>query len=119
PAARRGGRPAGHPLLFGTAPPPEGPGKVRAGPPAPPAGRAAFPPAPAVPSEIYFPINGVPRPRLTIRPGETQRWRIVNGAAHRALELAIERKGSGVRLPMQQIAQDGINFAVSKERQTI
>jgi FtsP/CotA-like multicopper oxidase with cupredoxin domain len=59
------------------------------------------------------------RPRLTIRPGETQRWRIVNGAAHRALELAIERKGSGVRLPMQQIAQDGINFAVSKERQTI
>jgi len=94
-------------------------GQVPAGTPVPTAGQVDFSTVPAVPSEIYFPINGVLRPRLTIRPGETQRWRIVNGAAHRALELAIERKGSGVRLPMQQIAQDGINFAVSKERQTI
>jgi FtsP/CotA-like multicopper oxidase with cupredoxin domain len=58
-------------------------------------------------------------PRLTIRPGETQRWRIVSGAAHRALELAIERRDSGERLLMHQIAQDGINFPVSRARETI
>src|SRR5262245_38676233 len=94
-------------------------GQVPSGTPVPTAGHVDFSTVPAVPSEIYFPINGVLRPRLTIRPGETQRWRIVNGAAHRALELAIERRGSGELLPLHQIAQDGINFPVSKERQTI
>src|SRR5262245_40583505 len=94
-------------------------GHVPAGTPVPTAGPVDFSTVPAVPSQIYFPINGILEPRLTIHPGETQRWRIVNGAAHRALELALERRDTGERIPMHQIAQDGINFPTSKARDTI
>ena len=93
-------------------------GQVPASPLVPTAGPVPFYGLPPVPTDIHFPINGVLRPRMTIRPGELQRWRILNAAAHRLLNLTLE-DAEGRRVPLHQIAQDGINFGVSIERETI
>lgn len=93
-------------------------GQVPASPLVPTAGPVPFYGLPPVPTDIHFPINGVLRPRMTIRPGEIQRWRILNAAAHRLLNLTLEDT-EGRRIPLHQIAQDGINFGVSLERETI
>jgi FtsP/CotA-like multicopper oxidase with cupredoxin domain len=83
----------------------------------PTAGRVPFYGLPPVPTDIYFPINGILQPRITMRPGEIQRWRVVNGGAHRFIDLAIENQPgdatSAERVPLHQIAQDGINFGAS------
>lgn len=84
----------------------------------PTAGRVTFAGLPPVPSQIYFPVNGAIQPRLGIHPGEIQRWRILNASAHRVVELALVSKGGG-RVPLQQIAQDGLNYGTSIERSSI
>lgn len=93
-------------------------GQVPAAEMVPTAGPVPFAGLPPVPAQIYFPINGVLQPTLTIQPGEIQRWRFVNASAHRVVELALVDK-KGRRVPLQQIAQDGLNYGVSIERSSI
>ncbi|MGH7334287.1 MAG: multicopper oxidase domain-containing protein [Candidatus Rokuibacteriota bacterium] len=93
-------------------------GQVPASPLVPTAGPVPFYGLPPVPTDIHLAINGVLRPRMTIRPDEIQRWRILNAGAHRFLNLALE-DAEGRRISVHQIAQDGINFGVSLERETI
>lgn len=76
-------------------------------------GHAPFSSVPAIPSDTYYTINGVYQPTITIRPGQTQRWRIVNGAPHRLYLLHLDGH------TMYQIAQDGITFAAPRPEQTI
>lgn len=53
-----------------------------------------------------FVINGVRQPQVTMRPGEVQLWRIVNGAG---INAAFFQAPKG--LQWRQIAQDGVQFA--------
>lgn len=71
-------------------------------------GHAPFSSIPPIPSDTYYTVNGVYQPALTIHPGQTQRWRIVNTAAHRLFKLALDGH------TMYQIAQDGIAFAAPR-----
>jgi FtsP/CotA-like multicopper oxidase with cupredoxin domain len=64
---------------------------------------------PAVPTNIYYTVNGIYQPRMSIQPGETQRWRILNASPHRVYKLHLE----GHRY--RQISQDGIAFAEAVE----
>ncbi|KZM74665.1 multicopper oxidase family protein [Nocardia terpenica] len=63
---------------------------------------------PAVPSSMMFTVNGQLMPEIEIRPGETQRWRLLNANPHRALWLHIDGHD------IHQIGQDGIPFAAPK-----
>ncbi|MFF0476609.1 multicopper oxidase family protein [Streptomyces sp. NPDC004284] len=56
-----------------------------------------------------FTVNGTVNPTLRMRPGEVQRWRLVAATAFTALRLQVI--GDGARLPMHQIAQDGVTFS--------
>ena len=57
-------------------------------------------------------VNGVPQPVLTMKPGETQRWRILNACAQKAAAIAITSVASSGSPPTwRQIAQDGVQFA--------
>ncbi|GHB67740.1 hypothetical protein GCM10010347_42300 [Streptomyces cirratus] len=55
-----------------------------------------------------FTVNGAVNPTLQLRPGAVQRWRLVAATAFTSLRLEVA--GSRARLPMHQIAQDGITF---------
>jgi FtsP/CotA-like multicopper oxidase with cupredoxin domain len=76
-------------------------------------GHAPFSSIPAIPSDIYYTVNGVYRPTITIQPGQTQRWRIVNAAPHRLFKLTIDGH------TMYQIAQDGLTLAAPRAAQEI
>jgi FtsP/CotA-like multicopper oxidase with cupredoxin domain len=76
-------------------------------------GHAPFSSIPAIPSDTYYTINGIYQPTITIHPGQTQRWRIVNAAPHRLYHLTLDGH------TMYQIAQDGIAFAAPRAEQTI
>ncbi|MET7981901.1 multicopper oxidase family protein [Streptomyces sp. NPDC005281] len=56
-----------------------------------------------------FTVNGAVNPTLRLRPGEVQRWRLVAATAFTALRLQVT--GDRGRLPLHQIAQDGVTFA--------
>jgi len=56
-------------------------------------------------SEILYPINGRVSPTLTMRPGEVQRWRILNAAEGKFMNLMI----AGVELHV--LAWDGLTLA--------
>jgi FtsP/CotA-like multicopper oxidase with cupredoxin domain len=71
----------------------------------PNAGFSPFTSIPAVPTDIVFPINGVYQPEIDIRPGETQRWRVLGAAPHRFFWLNVEGH------TLHQIGQDGVPFA--------
>ncbi len=60
---------------------------------------------PSVPTNIYYTVNGLYQPVISIQPGETQRWRILNASPHRVYKLFLE----GHRY--RQIAQDGMAFS--------
>ena len=49
----------------------------------PNAGYSPFTPVPSTPTVMEFPINGVHQPDIDIRPGETQRWRVLAAGPHR------------------------------------
>jgi FtsP/CotA-like multicopper oxidase with cupredoxin domain len=76
----------------------------------PTGGEVPFSSIPAVPSSMYFTVNGQLVPEITVRPGETQRWRLLNAAPHRALWLHIEGH------ELHQIGQDGIPLSRTRRR---
>ncbi len=79
----------------------------------PTGGDEPFTTVPAVPSTMLFPLNGQLRPVISLRPGETQRWRVLNAAPHRSIWLHIEQHA------LHQIGQDGIPFARTKPVRSI
>ncbi|HWM89708.1 MAG TPA: multicopper oxidase domain-containing protein [Thermoanaerobaculia bacterium] len=73
-----------------------------------------FNPAATVPA---FLVNGQPQPRITLRPGEVQRWRFVNASLQAEAPVQL-RFPEGVEA--RQIAMDGIQFAPENyERQPL
>jgi FtsP/CotA-like multicopper oxidase with cupredoxin domain len=79
------------------------PGSATAGGGRPSSAAAGGPPG-GVPPPVGVPellINGVPNPILRIRPGQIQRWRILNAASDRVFNLTIP----GVTFEL--LAQDG------------
>jgi FtsP/CotA-like multicopper oxidase with cupredoxin domain len=56
-------------------------------------------------SQILYPINGVIDPTITMRPGELQRWRILNAAEGKFINLVVD----GVELHV--LAWDGLTLA--------
>jgi FtsP/CotA-like multicopper oxidase with cupredoxin domain len=60
--------------------------------------------------EIWV-VNGQYRPRITMRPGEVQRWRMVNAAASWMARLQLEGH------PMHHLAYDGLTLDAPRERQ--
>jgi FtsP/CotA-like multicopper oxidase with cupredoxin domain len=76
----------------------------------PTGGPVPFNGIPAIPSSMFFTINGQLLPEITIRPGETQRWRFLNASPHRALWLHVDGHD------LHQIGQDGIPFARTRRR---
>lgn len=71
-------------------------------------GHNPFTSIPAVPTEMLLTLNGTIAPTLSIRPGETQRWRVLNAAPHRAVWFHVEGH------TLHQIGQDGVPFATAK-----
>lgn len=53
-------------------------------------------------SNFYFTTNGVTNPTLHMRPGEVQRWRLLDGAQGENLLLSLQKHGLNV------VAMDGI-----------
>ena len=74
----------------------------------PTAGEVPFTSVPSMPTDIMFPVNGVLRPDIDIRPGETQRWRVLAAGPHRFCHLEIDGH------EMWQISQDGVPYARAK-----
>lgn len=75
-------------------------------------------PLPDDPNGNYWPeaqdfwiINGQYRPVITMRPGEVQRWRIVNAAASSSVQLTVGGH------PVHHLAYDGYTLAVPAEEQ--
>jgi FtsP/CotA-like multicopper oxidase with cupredoxin domain len=79
----------------------------------PTAGPVPFTSVPAMPMDILFPVNGVLRPDIDVRPGETQRWRVLAAGPHRVFHLKIDGHD------MWQISQDGIPFAKARKVSSI
>jgi FtsP/CotA-like multicopper oxidase with cupredoxin domain len=52
-------------------------------------------------------VNGRAKPRLELRPGEVERWRLVHAGVKVPFAVFLV-DGSGRQLPLQQIAVDGI-----------
>ncbi|WP_165985240.1 multicopper oxidase family protein [Streptomyces sp. YIM 98790] len=71
----------------------------------PTGGDNPFTTVPAVPTTMLPLLNGQLRPVAAIRPGEVQRWRVLNAAPHRSMWLHIQGH------LLYQIGQDGIPFA--------
>jgi FtsP/CotA-like multicopper oxidase with cupredoxin domain len=53
-------------------------------------------------SNAYFTTNGVTNPTLHMRPGEVQRWRVLNAASGETLVVALQGHSLNI------IASDGI-----------
>ena len=54
-------------------------------------------------SQAYFTTNGVTNPILSMRPGEVQRWRLLNAASGETLAVALQGHSLNI------VANDGIN----------
>ena len=60
-------------------------------------------------AQILYPINGRVAPTLTMRPGEVQRWRILNAAEGKFMDLVIPAssctcwRGTGSRSPLPEL----------------
>lgn len=79
----------------------------------PTGGDNPFTTVPALPTQMLATLNGQLRPEVTLRPGETQRWRVLNAAPHRSMWLHIERHA------LHQTGQDGIPFARTRTVRSI
>ncbi|UGY94768.1 multicopper oxidase family protein [Streptomyces gobiensis] len=79
----------------------------------PTGGHNPFTTIPAVPTRMLSLLNGQLRPVAAIRPGETQRWRVLNSAPHRNMWLHIEGH------TLHQIGQDGIPFGHTRPVKSI
>jgi FtsP/CotA-like multicopper oxidase with cupredoxin domain len=58
-------------------------------------------------------VNGQARPHLTARPGEVQRWRLINATASRILTLNLDG------LPLSQIAIDGKYLTAAQPKSAV
>ncbi len=56
-------------------------------------------------------INGQANPVVTMRPGEIQRWRLINETIQSSAQLSIGFEGTSTSPTLKQIAQDGVQFA--------
>ncbi len=79
----------------------------------PTVGPVPFTSVPSMPMDILFPINGVLQPDIDIRPGETQRWRVLAAGPHRFFKLQLDGHS------LWQISQDGVPLARAREVQTL
>lgn len=79
----------------------------------PTVGPVPFTSVPAMPMDILFPVNGVLQPDIDIRPGETQRWRVLAAGPHRFFHLKLDGH------TLWQISQDGVPFAEAREKETV
>jgi FtsP/CotA-like multicopper oxidase with cupredoxin domain len=79
----------------------------------PTGGPMPFSSVPAVPTEMMFTVNGQLQPVIEMRPGETQRWRVLNAAPHRAMWLHIDGHS------LHQIGQDGIPFGYTRPMNSV
>ncbi|MBO9578103.1 MAG: multicopper oxidase domain-containing protein [Microbacteriaceae bacterium] len=75
-------------------------------------------PTPDDPNGNYWPdaqefwvVNGQYRPVITMRPGEVQRWRLVNAAASSSAQLTVSGH------PIHVLAYDGYTLAAPQETQ--
>lgn len=88
-------------------------GAVPEGEPVPAAGGTPFTTVPAAPSNVYFPVNGALQPTLTLRSGETQRWRLLAAAPHRNFLLRLDGH------PLELLAQDGSPLEAARPLDTL
>ncbi|MDV6013630.1 multicopper oxidase domain-containing protein [Haloechinothrix sp. LS1_15] len=70
----------------------------------PSGGQVPFTSVPAVPTTMTFTLNGQLVPEIDMRPGEAQRWRVLNASPHRAVWLQADGH------ELYKIGQDGIPF---------
>jgi FtsP/CotA-like multicopper oxidase with cupredoxin domain/peroxiredoxin len=79
------------------------------------------------PADVYSPgpgvfsvplINGILSPKLVMRPGEVQRWRIVHAGLQETLNLSVVGEGAtaGATVPFYEIAVDGLTTGSSDRR---
>ena len=60
-------------------------------------------------SQILYPINGLVDPTITMRPGELQRWRIVNAAEGKFMNLVLDG------LELHVLAWDGLTLGAPEQ----
>jgi FtsP/CotA-like multicopper oxidase with cupredoxin domain len=77
-------------------------------------------PEPKTPEESFFPrtrvlytVNGVLTPKVTMYPGEVQRWRILNGAANAFMSLHLKRHDFHV------LAWDGLTLDAAEQTDVV
>jgi FtsP/CotA-like multicopper oxidase with cupredoxin domain len=77
-------------------------------------------PNPKTPEESFFPrtralytVNGVLNPKVTMYPGEVQRWRILNGAANAFMSLHLKRHDFHV------LAWDGLTLDAAEQTDVV
>ncbi|NEP36313.1 multicopper oxidase domain-containing protein [Moorena sp. SIO3B2] len=62
--------------------------------------------------EDCFPLNGQVNPKITIKPGEIQFWRIANIGADRYMNIALETIASDTKIPSFTEPNDNANFYI-------
>jgi FtsP/CotA-like multicopper oxidase with cupredoxin domain len=67
---------------------------------------------------IDFSVNGRLRPKLKMRPGEVQLWRILNTSGRTAAYF-VPPDGAPDSLAWRQVAQDGVQFADGAYQQSL
>ncbi|MFY9823177.1 MAG: multicopper oxidase family protein [Thermoanaerobaculia bacterium] len=61
-------------------------------------------------------INGVVKPLIVMRPGQVERWRMIDAGVFEVLDLSLRRKDNpSIVVPFHQIALDGITLARVKQ----
>ena len=77
-------------------------------------------PDPKTPEESFFPrtkvlytVNGVLKPKVTMYPGEVQRWRILNAAANNFMSLHLKRHDFHV------LAWDGLTLHAAEQTDVV
>ncbi|UQA91106.1 multicopper oxidase family protein [Streptomyces halobius] len=88
-------------------------GEVPNAVPLPSGGPVPFTSVPAVPTEWLFTVNGQLTPEVRMRPGEVQRWRVLNAAPHRLMWLHVDQH------TLHQVGQDGVPFAHARPKPAI
>jgi FtsP/CotA-like multicopper oxidase with cupredoxin domain len=61
--------------------------------------------------KVLYTVNGVVKPTVTMRPGEVQRWRILNAAEGKFLSLTLMDKQQNRPVPLHVLAWDGLTLA--------
>lgn len=56
----------------------------------------------------FITINGQIMPKITMRPGEVQRWRFIHGGIRESINLELREKYTDQQIPLHEIAVDGI-----------